>query len=159
MLMFKSACCRKVSVKNRLTKSAWEMSERFLWCGFLSIPRGTGWNSATLHRLGTAVRYSFEVDEWIQWEQTNSGIMNRGKKLLPPGRALLPALGCLAFLLMASCSSQLPNAFSWCGKRIYSVFPSQKCSQAVFLYYFKSSLLLDLWQRRGSVQAGVLSFW
>lgn len=126
---------------------------------FLSISRGTGWNSATLHMLGTAVRCSFEIDEWIQWEQSNFGIMNREKKLLTPGQALLPAHGCLAFLLMASCSSQLPNAFSWCGKRIYSVFPSQKFSQAVFLYYYKSSLLLGLWQKRGSVQAGMCSTW
>lgn len=63
--------------------------------------------------------------------------------MLAPGRALLPALGCLAFLLMANCRSQLPNAFPWCGKRMYSVFPSW----AVFLCYYKSSLLLHLWRQ------------
>lgn len=60
---------------------------------------------------GTAEMCSFQVDEWTQWEQCNDGIVYRGKKLLAPERALLHALRCLDFLLMASCMSQLPDAF------------------------------------------------
>jgi len=91
-------------------------------------------------------------------EQRKGAIVYGGKKLLAPGKALLPALGWLAFLLMASWMSQLPNAFPHCGNRMYSVFPSREFTRAVFLCYYEGSPLLDLWQRRGSVsQAGMFS--
>lgn len=100
----------------------------------------------------------FKLMNGLNENNINGGIVYRGKKLLAPGRALLPALGCLAFLLMASCMSQLPNAFPQCGNRMYSVFPSREFARAVFLYYYKGSPLLDLWQKRGGVsRAGMFS--
>lgn len=86
---------------------------------------------------------SFQVDEWSQGEKRDGGTMYRGRKSCAPQGALLPALRCLAFLLMASSGSQLPNAFPQCGDRMYSVFSSREFSRAVFLCCYEGSLLLE----------------
>lgn len=150
---------KRVSVKNRLTKRAWETSERLLqYLKKLLEKRAEIQQSFPC--WGAAVMGSFQADEWAQWEQANGGLVCREKKLLAPGRALLPARGCLAFLLMAGCASQLPNPFPQCANSMQSVLPAREFTQAVFLRYYEGSLLLDLWQKRDSVsRAGVFSIW
>lgn len=150
---------KKVSVKNRLTKRARETSERLLqYLKKLLEKRAEIQQSFPC--WGAAVMGSFQADEWAQWEQANGGLVCREKKLLAPGRALLPARGCLAFLLMAGWASQLPNPFPQCANRMQSVLPAREFTQAVFLRYYEGSLLLDLWQKRDSVsRAGVFSIW
>lgn len=151
-------CYRKVSVKNRLTKSAWGTSERFLWCVFFEHFQRNELKFSHSSYAGNCSEVLI-LSWWMtQREQCNSGIVNRRKKLLTPGRALLPDLRCLAFLLRASCRSQLPNAFPWCGKRMCGVFPAQKFTRAVLTLLQELPAARSMAKKRQSLRQECLAF-
>lgn len=122
------------------------LGEKFLSAWFWCITGEASWNSAVLGELGCCSEMLIS-SWWMDSMRTTEWCYPAwGKEIARSRKSSLPALGCLAFLLMASCMSQLPNAFPQCGNRMYSVFPSREFTQAVFLCYYQGSPLLDVWQ-------------